>query len=483
MNNCIWKIIRPRRQSSWISALRGVAMAAAEDPKAAQETVVDVILAQADALERLIKRKSAFREEEFEDMREKMLTSFDERRKVAEVWEKHQRDVAVRSMEEAARAEKRQRKAATEPGHLGHSSAPAKLRDDTWNEVNFPDVIREFATFEEGQAAVKEAFEHGLGYGQPLVPIGLSVVRPSGIGGNKIRKWLDQAGHRLGLFLSFRNSKTVDPNGHSVLKANAGQGEFIFYDAEAPAAAAPAAVASVAGDAAPTAVAGGAESQACISVYHCCICRSYVVSVCRISVSVLVSVPEHVFVSVSVYVYIIWDVLCNMVSLQVTAGDTPPHAYAQFATLEGEPLQPQSQVDDVRGGDVDGSGGGPTAPADSAESHAAEDDVEEAGGDDAGAGGDGGSPTAAAGGAASQEADALDEDSETRSHDMEGAERAEPYDEAAAKKGSPAAGESDDLQLESSMKVRIRACMYYVCIMYVCSCLFHCSICCLYCCI
>ena len=42
-------------------------MAAAEDPKAAQETVVDVILAQADALERLIKRKSAFREEEFED--------------------------------------------------------------------------------------------------------------------------------------------------------------------------------------------------------------------------------------------------------------------------------------------------------------------------------------------------------------------------------------------------------------------------------
>ena len=111
-------------------------MAAAEDPKAAQETVVDVILAQADALERLIKRKSAFREEEFEDMREKMLTSFDERRKVAEVWEKHQRDVAVRSMEEAARAEKRQRKAATEPGHLGHSSAfagGAKLRDDTWN--------------------------------------------------------------------------------------------------------------------------------------------------------------------------------------------------------------------------------------------------------------------------------------------------------------------------------------------------------------
>ena len=51
----------------------------------------------------------------------------------------------------------------------------------------------------------------------------------------------------------------------------------------------------------------------------------------------------------------------------------------------------------------------------------------------------------------------------------------EPYDEAAAKKGSPAAGESDDLQLESSMKVRIRACMYYVCMhvrVWMCACMY-----------
>ena len=214
------------------------------------ESQADVILGMADAIERLEKKKKILGGDGpksiYTGMMEKLVASWEVRRKTAEQREKMLQKAATYRQAEAARADKRKRKLeklaergdGTGDGD-GDGEAHVSLRDDTWNEKFFTETVRHFASWEDGWQAVKAAFANKRAYGNALVPIGGGVLRPGGGGGSGIRKWQDSAGYRVGLFECGRKQSKGESATRvgAELKALPNQPEFKWCDADEPAAA------------------------------------------------------------------------------------------------------------------------------------------------------------------------------------------------------------------------------------------------------
>ena len=243
------------------------------------ETQAEVILGMADAIEKLEKKKKILGGDGpksiYTNMMEKLVASWELRRKTAEKREKMLEKAVRYRQAEAARSEKRKKKAeklaerGTDDGCFVPVAGEAhvSLRDDTWNEKFFTVTVRHFASWDEGWQAVKAAFANKCAYGNSLVPY-CGVLRPGGGGGSGIRKWQDSAGYRVGLFQCGRkSSKGVSATRVGCeMKALPDQPEFKWYEADD---------ADDAGASGPPAPAGGAPVCAlvciryCISLYLC----------------------------------------------------------------------------------------------------------------------------------------------------------------------------------------------------------------------